>query len=49
MPADAGYPAYLGARMAAFYERAGRVKCLGSPDREGNYIYSCLINILYIY
>merc|ERR1712032_1346541 len=35
MPADAGYPAYLGARLAAFYERAGRVKCLGSPDREG--------------
>merc|ERR1711865_505120 len=35
MPADSGYPAYLGARLAAFYERAGRVKCLGSPDREG--------------
>lgn len=35
MPADQGYPAYLGARLAAFYERAGRVKCLGSPDREG--------------
>ena len=31
----AGYPAYLGARLAAFYERAGRVKCLGSPNREG--------------
>jgi V-type H+-transporting ATPase subunit A len=45
MPADAGYPAYLGARMAAFYERAGRVKCLGSPDREGNciiYSLSCI-------
>merc|ERR1712232_809832 len=35
MPADAGYPAYLGARLAAFYERAGRVSCLGSPTREG--------------
>eukprot|EP00605_Chrysophyceae_sp_TOSAG23-4_P002759 GSChrysophyteH1.ASY1.ANO1.3042.1 assembled CDS len=35
MPADSGYPAYLGARLAAFYERAGRVKCLGSPSREG--------------
>jgi len=35
MPADLGYPAYLGARLAAFYERAGRVKCLGSPNREG--------------
>ena len=29
MPADSGYPAYLGARLAAFYERAGRVACLG--------------------
>jgi len=36
MPADAGYPAYLGARLASFYERAGLVKCLGSPDREGS-------------
>jgi len=35
MPADSGYPAYLGSRLAAFYERAGRVSCLGSPDREG--------------
>jgi V-type H+-transporting ATPase subunit A len=35
MPADSGYPAYLGARLAAFYERAGRVDCLGSPSREG--------------
>ncbi|RHY32819.1 hypothetical protein DYB32_002195 [Aphanomyces invadans] len=36
MPADSGYPAYLGARLAAFYERAGRVSCLGSPKREGS-------------
>jgi V-type H+-transporting ATPase subunit A len=36
MPADSGYPAYLGARLAAFYERAGRVSCLGSPEREGS-------------
>merc|ERR1711994_614192 len=36
MPADSGYPAYLGARLAAFYERAGRVRCLGSPIREGS-------------
>ncbi|XP_075158738.1 V-type proton ATPase catalytic subunit A-like [Haematobia irritans] len=36
MPADSGYPAYLGARLASFYERAGRVKCLGSPNREGS-------------
>lgn len=36
MPADSGYPAYLGARLASFYERAGRVTCLGSPKREGS-------------
>jgi len=36
MPADAGFPAYLGAKLAQFYERAGRVSCLGSPDREGS-------------
>jgi len=35
MPAEEGYPAYLGARIAAFYERAGRVTCVGSPQREG--------------
>ncbi|EEB06429.2 V-type ATPase subunit A [Schizosaccharomyces japonicus yFS275] len=35
MPADSGYPAYLGAKLASFYERAGRVRCLGSPNREG--------------
>ncbi|NXK01463.1 VATA ATPase, partial [Corythaixoides concolor] len=36
MPADSGYPAYLGARLASFYERAGRARCLGSPTREGS-------------
>ncbi|MBN1361599.1 MAG: V-type ATP synthase subunit A [Sedimentisphaerales bacterium] len=35
MPAEEGYPAYLSARIAAFYERAGRVKCSGNPQREG--------------
>ncbi|MQN00844.1 MAG: V-type ATP synthase subunit A [Lachnospiraceae bacterium] len=35
MPGEEGYPAYLGSRLAQFYERAGRVKCLGSDDREG--------------
>ena len=35
MPAEEGYPAYLGARIAAFYERAGRVECIGTPQREG--------------
>ena len=36
MPADSGYPAYLSARLASFYERAGRVKCIGNPSREGS-------------
>lgn len=36
MPADNGYPAYLCARLALFYERAGAVECLGSPGREGS-------------
>ncbi|MGG6495831.1 UNVERIFIED_CONTAM: V-type ATP synthase subunit A, partial [Bacteroidetes bacterium 56_B9] len=35
MPADSGYPAYLGAKLASFYERAGNVTCLGSPNRRG--------------
>jgi V/A-type H+-transporting ATPase subunit A len=36
MPGDEGYPAYLGSRIAEFYERAGRVICLGSEEREGS-------------
>ncbi|KAG5518695.1 hypothetical protein PMAC_002664 [Pneumocystis sp. 'macacae'] len=36
MPADSGYPAYLGAKLALFYERAGKVICLGNPRREGS-------------
>jgi len=35
MPGEEGYPAYLPARAAQFYERAGRVKCLGSDERVG--------------
>ena len=35
MPGEEGYPAYLGSRLAQFYERAGRVKTLGSDPREG--------------
>ena len=31
-----GFPAYLGARLASFYERAGRVICTGNPTREGS-------------
>ncbi|KAF3086316.1 H(+)-transporting V1 sector ATPase subunit A [Orbilia oligospora] len=36
MPADQGFPAYLGAKLASFYERAGKVRCLGSPGRTGS-------------
>ena len=35
MPGEEGYPAYLGSRLAQFYERAGSVKTLGGEDREG--------------
>ena len=35
MPGEEGYPAYLGSRLAQFYERAGRVHTLGSDPREG--------------
>lgn len=35
MPGEEGYPAYLGTRLASFYERAGRAICLGSDKREG--------------
>jgi V/A-type H+-transporting ATPase subunit A len=36
MPGEEGYPAYLATRLSAFYERAGRVICLGSGDRNGS-------------
>ena len=35
MPGEEGYPAYLTSRLAQFYERAGKVVCLGSDGREG--------------
>ncbi len=35
MPADSGYPAYLGTKLASFYERTGKVVCLGNPLRQG--------------
>ena len=35
MPGEEGYPAYLGSRLAQFYERAGRVTSLGKEGREG--------------
>lgn len=36
MPGEEGYPAYLGSRLAQFYERAGRVITMGSQDNEGS-------------
>lgn len=36
MPGEEGYPAYLGTRLASFYERAGRAICLGKDQREGS-------------
>lgn len=35
MPGEEGYPAYLGSRVAEFYERAGLVECLGKDKRQG--------------
>jgi len=35
MPGEEGYPAYLASRLAQFYERAGRIVCLGADGREG--------------
>jgi V/A-type H+-transporting ATPase subunit A len=35
MPGEEGYPAYLGSRIASFYERGGSVSCLGSDGRAG--------------
>ena len=36
MPGEEGYPAYLATRLAAFYERAGRVICAGSEEKTGS-------------
>ena len=36
MPGDEGYPAYLGSRLAEYYERAGKVECLGNDGRTGS-------------
>lgn len=40
MPGEEGYPAYLASRLAQFYERAGRVNCLGSDDKQG---FICIV------
>ncbi len=36
MPGEEGYPTYLGTRLAGFYERGGRVECLGKGERIGS-------------
>jgi V/A-type H+-transporting ATPase subunit A len=36
MPGEEGYPAYLARRLAEFYERAGRVRCLGTEEKYGS-------------
>jgi V/A-type H+/Na+-transporting ATPase subunit A len=36
MPGEEGYPTYLASRLASFYERAGRIECLGQGDRTGS-------------
>ena len=36
MPGEEGYPAYLGSRIADFYERGGCGKCQGKPERSGS-------------
>ena len=36
MPGEEGYPAYLSSQIASFYERAGRVVCVGSDERKGS-------------
>ncbi|MBN2254749.1 MAG: V-type ATP synthase subunit A [Deltaproteobacteria bacterium] len=35
-PGEEGFPTYLGSRLASFYERSGRVTCVGSPERMGS-------------
>jgi V/A-type H+-transporting ATPase subunit A len=36
MPGEEGFPSYMGSRLSSFYERAGMVECLGSPNRKGS-------------
>jgi V/A-type H+-transporting ATPase subunit A len=35
-PGEEGFPTYLGSRLASFYERSGRVQCIGKPERMGS-------------
>jgi V/A-type H+-transporting ATPase subunit A len=36
MPGEEGFPSYMGSRLSSFYERAGMVECVGSPERKGS-------------
>ncbi|MCC5804949.1 MAG: V-type ATP synthase subunit A [Opitutales bacterium] len=36
MPGEEGFPSYMGSRLSSFYERAGRVDCIGGPERVGS-------------
>jgi V/A-type H+-transporting ATPase subunit A len=36
MPGEEGFPAYLGSRLSTFYERAGLIQCIGTPERRGS-------------
>lgn len=36
MPSEEGFPSYMGSRLSSFYERAGRVDCIGGPERVGS-------------
>lgn len=36
MPGDSGFPPYVSSRINQFFSRAGKVTCLGSPDRNGS-------------
>jgi V/A-type H+-transporting ATPase subunit A len=44
MPGEEGYPTYMASRLGAFYERAGRARCLGSPERTGAVTLVCAIS-----
>jgi len=35
-PGEEGFPTYLGSRLSAFYERSGKVTCIGKPERMGS-------------
>jgi V/A-type H+-transporting ATPase subunit A len=44
MPGEEGYPTYMASRLGALYERAGRTRCLGSPERTGAVTLVCAVS-----